>query len=190
MKKILSILLLLFAASSFVFAEEADEYDDGYVYEANGSGDQYLLIGLMPFIPLNFGDKVFTGGAAELGYYRFLSKNFAVGGELNATFNMTLGGNSLTTVPITFGCIFQPVIGRFEIPLSLSAGIAYETAQNSSYFPGLAVKGGVSCFYRVTEMWSFGVDCKALWLPQWFSKKEYNDNAFFLAPAVCARYHF
>ena len=178
MKKILSLIFVLFAVSAFLFAEEeADEYDDGYVYEANGAGDQYLLIGLMPFIPLNFGDNIYVGGAAEIGYYRFITRHIA-------------GNNSLTTVPISFGGVYQFEIGKFEVPVSLSAGIAYETAQNSSYFPGFVLKTGVGCVYRLSELWSFGAECKAMWLPQWFSNPEYNYDAFFLAPAIVARYHF
>lgn len=48
MKKLLSILAILCLFSSVMFAdEEGDEYDDGYTYEQNGAGDQFIKIDVM-----------------------------------------------------------------------------------------------------------------------------------------------
>ena len=56
MKRILLILLTLsiFTTSIFAQEEQGDIYDDGYVYEQNGRGDQFLKINLGTLIPLNF----------------------------------------------------------------------------------------------------------------------------------------
>ena len=191
MKKVLSLIFVLFVCTSFIFADEpGDEYDDGYFYETNGAGDQFLKIGIMPYIPLNFDNKLIIGGAGELGYYRFLNRCLAIGGEVNFSFNITLANNVLTTLPILFGVTAQYTVGKFEFPVMIGIGMAYETAQNSNYFPGFAMKLDVGGFFRATEAWSFGLTCKAWWLPQWFADPKYNDDGFFLAPALSLRYHF
>ena len=191
MKKIIALLCVLLFTAGLVFADESgDEYDDGYVYEANGSGDHFLKIGLVPLCPLNFGNKLHVGGAFEIGYYQFITKSLALGGEVNASFNITLGSNALTMIPFTFGVMYQPTFGKFEIPFSVSAGFAYETAQNAPYFPGFALNAEAGVFYRLSEMWSFGGMGKFLWLPQWFANPEYTKNGFFAGAVVCARYHF
>lgn len=198
MKKLAVLFCVLFLSAGFAFAQDADayledeydEYDDGYVYENNGNGDQFLKIGLMPLFPLSFDDKLYVGGAAELGYYRFLNKYLALGGELSASFNVTIGGNALTMVPITFGVLYQPSIGQFEFPINLSVGIAYATAQNSGYFPGFAMNFETGAFYRFGEMWSFGLLGKFMWLPQWFADPSKNADGLFAGAVLCARYHF
>ena len=43
MKRLLSFLFTSFLVITAVFAAEpGDEYDDGYIYEQNGAGDQFL----------------------------------------------------------------------------------------------------------------------------------------------------
>lgn len=189
MKKIFALLCIFFVCSAFVFADEqGDEYDDDYTYELYGAGDQFLKIGLIPFIPLNFGGKVHVGGAAEIGYYRFLNNWLAIGGDVSFSFNMTIGSNTLTLIPIVFGVTMQPSIKKIDIPIQLGIGIAYESAQNANYFPGFVMKAEVGAYYRVIESWSFGLFCGFYWFPQW--TKTTNDNGLFLAPAITARYHF
>lgn len=78
MKKLLSIAGLLLLLISPVFSQsESDDEDANVVsdfhYSMNGKGDQYIKIGIMPNFPLNFGDQLYTGGAANLGFYSYLN---------------------------------------------------------------------------------------------------------------------
>ena len=58
MKRFISILSVILLLSAAVFADDYydddEEYDDGYVYEQNGAGDQFLKIDLAANFPLNF----------------------------------------------------------------------------------------------------------------------------------------
>lgn len=194
MKKIFALLCILFLSAGMCFAddyvEEADDYDDGYVYDSNGAGDQFLKIGLMPLFPLNFNGKLHIGGAAELGYYKFLNKYIALGGEASASFNVTIGKNALTMVPFTFGVLVQPSAGSFEFPISVGAGFGYTSCANEAYFPGLVVNAEAGAFYRFSEIWSFGLSGKFTWVPQWFIDSSKNANGLFAGAVVYARYHF
>lgn len=196
MKRVLSILLslLIFSAGVLYAEDDGDEYDDGYVYEINGAGDQFIKIHLGAEIPLNFindgENKLYTGGLFEIGYFRFLTKDLAVGGELTATYNVSIGKKILIMMPITFGVMYQPTIGDFEFPMFAELGFSYETWQNMNYFPSLAAKVSAGAFYRINEMCSVGASTSAMWIPQWYSNPAYNSNGLFMTVAAGVRYHF
>lgn len=176
--------------------EDNDEYGKNYVrgstYAWNGSGDQFLKIGIMGNFPLNFGEQLTTGGSAQLGYYKFISSWLGLGGELMAGYNPTIGSNVFTFVPITFGVILQPAIARFEFPFTFSAGFAFETCSNKKYFPGFAAKADSGVFFRITEGWSIGLNAQFLYLPEWYTdtKNADSDYGIFLDTGISARYHF
>ncbi len=203
MKRILSIfgiltlfLLPITAQSQPEDGSEGDEdaivRDDDYSYKMNGRGDQFIKIALMPNFPMNFDGQLYVGGAAQLGYYRFLTGWFGLGGELMAGYNPTIGSNVLTFVPITIGAFFQPALGRFEFPITLSTGIGFETCANKKYFPGFVAKGEVGAFFRIVEGWSAGFTGQLLYLPEWYTTTENkeSDYGIFTQISVAARYHF
>ena len=161
-------------------------------YARNGHGDQFLKIGIMGNFPLNFGEQLTVGGSAQLGYYRFLNGWLALGGELMAGYNPTIGSNVFTFVPITFGAMVQPCAGRFEFPVTLSVGFAFETCANKKYFPGFAAKAESGAFFRITEGWSVGLNAEFLYLPEWYTstKNADSDYGIFMETGVSARYHF
>lgn len=208
MKRFFSSIILIFLAATLIsaqaikFADKSavkladDDEEDGDYYEmpeykANGAGDQFIKISLMGIFPLNFDDKLKTGGAAEIGYHRFVSEYFALGFDVQFGYNPTIGSNMLTYVPMVLTGTFQPYIGNFEFPLTLGIGCALESYLNRNYFPGLILKGEGGFFYRVSENWSFGVESQYMYMPQWYSKhSEWNDYGLFLSAGLVARYHF
>ncbi len=194
MKKIAALLCVLMLSAGLVFADEAaDEYDDGYVYDVNGSGDQFLKISLFSLSPLNFKTGTLnTGAGAEIGYYRFLTKSVAVGGDVSASFNITVGKNALTMIPFTMGILWQPTFGKFEFPVSCGIGVAYQTVQNASYFPGPVLNTEAGAFFRFNEMWSFGGEGKLMVMPEWWKKDNeiVSTTKVFAGGIICARYHF
>lgn len=201
MKRIISIFGILFALSMPIFAqsEENDVQDDEEnivreepAYTMNGRGDQFLKIGIMGNFPLNFGNSLYIGGAAQLGYYRFLNSWLGLGGELMAGYNPTLGSNVLTFVPITAGVLFQPYVKRFEFPTTLSVGIGFETCANKKYFPGFVAKAETGAFFRIAEGWSAGLTGQFLYLPEWYTTttNAKSDYGLFMQAGIEARYHF
>jgi hypothetical protein len=195
MKRILPLFCMLLLCIPAAFADnsdQGDQYDDGsaYEYKMNGAGDQYIQISLMPSFPLNFEGQLYIGGAAQLGYRRFLTNWLAVGGDAMVGYNPTLGSNILNYWPVTACVMFQPSIWRLEFPISLGAGIAFETYQSRKYFPGFVLKPEVGIFYRFSESWSFGIGSSFLWLPEWYSDSKYNFDGLFMTASLSARYHF
>ncbi len=191
MKRFISLFMIICLSTAAIFADEpGDEYDDGFVYEQNGAGDQYLRIDILAQFPLNFDGQLYPGMAASIGYYRFITGNLALGGDVHLSYNLSIGKKSLISVPITVGILYQPYIGKFEFPMSVGIGISATTIQNMTYFPSFAAKANVGAYYRFMESWSAGIFGTAFWIPQWFKDSEKNDNGFFAAVGLGARYHF
>ncbi len=210
MKRILLSIAILSIFSAGFFAEtDSDgseiDADTTFVYETNGKGDQYIRVGLFANFPLNFGNPfktdasgrlsegfLYVGGAAEIGYYRFLNRWLALGGDLIVAYNPTLGNNSLTMVPLTFGVAMQPSFNKFEFPAYLGLGLGFETCQNKKYFPSPVAKAELGAFYRITETWSVGLTGLFLYVPQWseVDGKTVYDYGNFAMASVSARYHF
>ena len=193
MKRLLTILVALLVFSGTAFAqEEGDFYDDGYIYEQNGAGDQYFKADLFANFPLSFGDRLFVGGGFTIGYYRFLNSLIAVGGEVSPTYNVSIGVKSLIMVPITLGAVIVPTIDKFEFPIGVSLGVTSSTFDNTtSYFPSFTARGYVGAFYRINESWSVGLSGTFLWTPQLFADApEKNYHGIFATAGLSKRYHF
>lgn len=81
---------------------------------------------------------------------------------------------------------------KLEFPITLSAGVAFETCQNRKYFPGFVAKAEAGAFFRMNESWSFGLGSNFLYLPQWYTTDERagSDYGLFLTAFLSARYHF
>lgn len=198
MKRILSLLLVLSIFAGTIFAQDANEpdiYEDDYEYLQNGPGDQFLKIELGAIFPLNFEGKLWPGVQATIGYYRFLNTWLALGGEISVSSQFSIGNKALFMVPITFGAMAQPTIGKFEFPFFLTMGIADHTWANMTYFPAFTLKAEAGAFYRFSESWSFGLTSFFMWTvetPGWKSS-ENNGKDFhglFQTASLAVRYHF
>ena len=193
MKRFISILSAILLLSAVVFADdydEGDEYDDGFVYEQNGAGDRFLKVDLGVNLADNLDGKLFPGIAADVGYFYFLNRNFAIGGEATVGYNFTIGQKPLITVPFTFGLMYQPYVGKFEFPLTLGIGFATTSLLDKNYFPSLAGKVSAGVYYRITETWSFGLMTNTSIIPHWFiDEPEKNALGIFTSINVGVRYH-
>jgi hypothetical protein len=114
MKRLFSILIILLTFTTLIFSQESDNsatdeegFPEVYVYDSNGAGDQFLKISLGALLPLNFKRQLLVGGDATIGYYRFLSKYFAAGGEMSATYNQSIGEKILVMIPFTLALCFS-----------------------------------------------------------------------------------
>lgn len=199
MKRIISILSVILLLSSAIFADEnnddEDFYDDGFVYEQNGAGDQFLKIDLAANFPLNFGSQLKVGGLVSIGYYKFINQYFALGGDVIIGYNLSIGKKPLFSVPATFGVMYQPYAGKFEFPLMLNIGFATITCQSMTYFPAFAAKFTAGAYYRFNETWSFGITSSTFWIPQGFwldkdTRGHKSDNGVFTSAGLSVRYHF
>lgn len=201
MKRLLSLLFTSLILVTAVFADEpGDEYDDGFVYEQNGAGDQFLKFDFSGCFPITSSDsnssiihngQLTPGFSFDLGYYKFLNKWFAVGGEVTFTSNWSIGEKLLTTIPFCAGVLMQPSAGNFEFPIYLNVGISYHSWANNKYFPGLTTKATAGVFYRITEAWSAGISGSFFWEPEWYNNPSYKNTSVLLSTVnIGGRFHF
>ena len=177
--------------------ENNDEIE--YIYTENRKGDQNIRASMGPVLPLNFGNaftsdgKLKLGGMGMLGYHYFIAKDLAVGIDIGFGFNTTIGSNVLHYVPVIGSIMWQPVIGRFEIPLTLGVGFAWETYAGYTYWPGLVLKPSVGVHYRLTPSWSIGGDIEYMFMPQFakfWGTGDKNFFANFIGISAVVRYYF
>jgi hypothetical protein len=190
--------VLCASCAVFFFAQEAPggelppsiESESDFVYRANQRGDQYIKINLMVDLPIKPDiEHLMVGGTGTIGYMRFLDSFFALGADLSFGYNVTIGSNVFTFVPIMFKAKYQPVYKKFEFPLSLGVGAAFENYLNRTYF-GLVVKPEVAAYYRIVPEWSFGIHYGIYFMPQWYSDPQYNYTGIIQDLGLSGRYHF
>lgn len=166
-----------------------DEYD--YVYLQNDVGDQFINIRLMPNFPLNFDNKLKIGGQVTVGYGRFLTPWLALGVELAFGYNPTIGSNLLTYIPMSVGVTFLPAIKKFEFPITFNVGMVATNYLANTFFPGLMLRCGAGCYYRINESWSAGIEGFFTYMPQWYFKEpEKNDYLNLASVSAGVKYHF
>ena len=206
------ILLIIFAGTALIHAQEDDEDDKDIYIETDWSsagasryskGDQTFSISLGVVKPLFFMDKqegylspkINLGGMGSLAYTYFLDSHFFLGAELNGMFASTIGENMYFIVPMGFSGGYQFLLSRFEFPISLMIGAAPQTHKDLSYF-GFFSKVNGSAYFRFNTEWSFGLTTGFWWVPQWTSKTRegydgnVNIHGFFWELKLGARYHF
>ena len=180
-------------------AEIPQEYepissDDAYIeyeeviYKMNQKGDQFIKIGLMVNTPLKPpASQLKAGGSGTLGYMRFLNSNLAGGGDASFAYMTTVGENVFTCIPLMAKVMYQFTFHKFEFPITLGIGGAFQNYIGESYF-GLIIKPEVGAFFRYSPDWSFGINVGWNMMPQWTKDSSY--FGVIMDAGITARYHF
>jgi hypothetical protein len=198
----LLLLMAFFTPLLNAQEEEPGDFDPDmgeiYMPEQYTRGDQIFSITLGFVFPVAFfnnGEKIDhnfeppIGGIGALGYNFFLTPNIFVGAEISGMFLSTLGQNTAFFIPIGARVGYQFIVWRFEIPLSLTAGVAWHRYLNQGYF-GMYLKAGGAVFYRFNADWSFGINANWCWLPEWTNEPEKNVDGHIAEVTLSVRYHF
>ncbi len=182
--------------------EEIPDEEIFYDYQLNQAGDQFIRISLAVAFPLNFDSfwqlfvsgqhQLSIGGTGTLGYHYFVTSKLAFGIDAGFGSAVTIGSNIFNYVPLVGTVTYQPYFGKFEIPITLGVGFAWETYSNYNYFPGLIVKPEVGLHYRLSPSWSLGGDISYTFMPQFGYHFDSTENYYgqFLNVAIAARYYF
>ncbi len=179
---------------------EADDYytdDEEFVYKMNQKGDQFIKLGLMVDIPLRPAiPQLGVGFSGTLGYMRFLTGNFAVGGDASFAYMPTIGENTITLIPLMARVMYQFAFHKFEVPIMLGIGGAFESYVGDMYF-GLIIKPEIGFFYRHSPSWSVGLTAGCSLMPQWANSEKGPwwkvTSSYFgviMDAGVTVRYHF
>jgi hypothetical protein len=112
-----------------------------------------------------------------------------LGGDLSFGYNVTIGSNVFTFVPILFKASYQPVFKKFEFPLSLGVGVSFENYLTRTYF-GPVFKPEIGAYWRIVPEWSFGIHYGMYFMPQWYSDSKYTYLGIIQDLGISGRFHF
>lgn len=194
-----------FAGAQSRAADDDDKINEGLPiqdgdaehYSLYSMGDKTFSISLGLFVPMAFTDSAYKrinnnmklGGSGSLSYSYFLTPSLFVGGEIQISFNSTLGEHFVFLIPISAHVGYQFIYQRFEFPVAFSLGGASQMYNGYDLY-GMYVKAQGSGYFRFNQDWSFGVNTSFWWLPQWTKEPEKNSYGHFFVVTAAARYHF
>jgi hypothetical protein len=139
-----------------------------------------------------------VGGSGSLSVSYFLNSHVFTGGGIQGMFTPTIGEHMLYIVPMGAHIGYVWTAGRFEFPLLLTAGWAWQMYLEHLYF-GFFAQPQFSALFRTFNNWSFGITAAWWILPQWgtnttddtgktIAGKDAIGN--FLTLTLIAQYHF
>jgi len=166
-------------------------------YEPIRKGDQFMHVSLGPGLSLfNIGPngiitdtRMNLGGTGALGYSRFITTKVALGGSIAFAFNPTRGDNLFFYLPMTFTATYELVFNRIHVPLSMNAGVAFQTYNAMNYF-GPILKPEIAVYYQYSPEWSFGVLAAWNCIPELYTDNSYNRVGNLVDIDAGFRYHF
>lgn len=158
-------------------------------YQINTYGDQSIQVGLAGNYALS-PRNLNWGGNISIGYNFFIDSLFSIGGNINFNYHQTRGSNVFYNVPLMAKGTLNLSIGRYEIPISFSAGIALQSYLTRFYFGPIA-KPEIGLFYRTHSEWSVGVTLGTYLIPQYYiGHRENNRFGTTVEAGLSIRYHF
>ena len=197
MRKPLRFILLLLLLPGMLFAAEP-YYDSGsqifnitagfttpMMYYNPGRNAQGYEGPELTFFPGNGENNTHHtfGGLGAISYQVFINPYFAIGGQLGFQFDFVNSGLVSTVVPIFVKATYVPVQGRFEVPLSLGAGLAYISYDGSSKLTfGCELEVGAR--YFITDEWGLGLNASFLVIPELYSSNTVKMSTMMYMPVT------
>jgi hypothetical protein len=134
---------------TFIYFFHDNELTDYRFYYGMGSGDRST--------------KLYPGGNFSLSFEGFTTDSLSLGGELGYNFNYTIGDTLFSIVPLFFKVTYYPVQGKFDLPISLGAGISYMKFGEDQSLITLYANIDIGFVFYVTENWGIGIH-SGFWL--------------------------
>lgn len=193
---IFSVLVLGFAGAQTISPWDDWDSEEENVphytiddYAVNNKGDQLIHLSVEGFggiMPRNLK----YGGGFSLGYNVFQSAGFSFGATFDPHYGKTRGSNVFYFVPVMAKGTFYMTVGRFEIPVSISAGAAMQSYL-SQFYLGPSLKPEIGVYYRQSADWSVGLTVGATVLPQiYFGNTASSMVGSTINAGLSVRYHF
>jgi hypothetical protein len=130
------------------------------------------------------------GGSFSFSYQYFLAQGWAVGGNIAASFNSTIGGSSIFTLPLGVTGAYWWAKVPFEFSLGAEAG-AYMMRENGNGIFGPFAKAGGAVYWRIGPSWGVGLHANLWFVPEihYGDYSSLNQYAGFVETAIAAVYH-
>ena len=133
-----------------------------------------------------------AGWYGSIGWERFITNRFALGGEIAYSNNEVINGRRLVQVPIFFTAKWYPLQTQFDIPLAVKTGGVFHSyndeGDQASFGPIIAPS--VEFQWKALDAWSFGIETSYWFTPEFKFGDNRDDTAFgnFLTIAFTATF--
>lgn len=170
------LFLLVFTAMLPVsLTAEENQEETSYRYD---TGDNLFFFSAGPYLPLfvlapnsdpffrDITDNSYLGGNASMGFEAFLNHSISLGVELGYTFSYAKNGNLYTAVPLNGTISYYLLSGDLDIPLTLGAGIIYNSYDDRSYLSPLYLRPEIGMIWNFNDNWGLGFDLGYWFVPE------------------------
>lgn len=180
---ILALLILpsLFAEDGAIGGDEAPDTENPILGSATNEsaykrGDGLFSLQLGTSLPLFIWNPntnqaenphLYPGGLLSIRYMGFVAPDFAIGGEIGASYSISVANRNFFMVPISFEAMWIGSKMPFEFPISLGLGLSIDKLSDYIHLDPF-LKPQVGAFYRASPAWSFGILASYLWVPQFY----------------------
>jgi hypothetical protein len=130
------------------------------------------------------------GGNFGFTYQYFILRGFALGGNLSASYNSTIGGSSLFIMPLGMTAAFWWSKLPFEFSVFGELG-AYMMRENGEGMIDPMAKIGAGAYWRISSGWSVGLQPCFWFVPElhYGEYKSLTQYAGFIETSLAAVYH-
>jgi hypothetical protein len=134
--------------------------------------------------------NMYVGGSFTFGYQYFVARSLSIGGALSGSYNLSIGGLSLFTLPLTFKTAYWWSLLPFEFSVNAEVG-GYMMRFDGKGMLGPIAKAGGGAYYRVSSGWSVGFEANYWFVPEIHTAPYANLTRFgnFLETGLTAVYH-
>jgi hypothetical protein len=130
------------------------------------------------------------GGSFSFSYQYFLAQGWAVGGNIAASFNSTIGGSSIFTLPLGVTGAYWWAKVPFEFSIGAEAG-AYMMRENGNGMFGPFAKAGGGAYWRISPSWGVGLQANLWFVPEihYGAYSSLSQYGGFVETSLAAVYH-
>lgn len=109
--------------------------------------------------------NIHLGGSFSFSYEYFVARGWAVGGNIAAAFNGTIGGSSIFFLPLGVTGSYWWTKLPFEFSVLAETG-AYMMRENGNGMFDPFAKAGAGAYWRVSPSWSVGLQAYLWFVPE------------------------
>lgn len=164
MKKVSILVLITVMAMASLFAASGYYEKGDTVFSFKGGivlPDAMYFPNNSNFKTLFGGDQMHVqmGGEAGISYQTFLSRRWAVGGELDYAFTYSNSKLNITTIPATLKVSYIPIQnGKLDVNFHMNAGFSLLKYNNQKFLTPIYCRFTVNPVYYLGSSWGIGIE--------------------------------
>ncbi len=121
-------------------------------------------------------DSMKTGGYISIGWEAFFNHTVSVGVELGYGFAKAVDDRRYNAVPVLVKGSYYLLDGIINVPVSLSAGLVYNSFDSQRYL-GILLKPEIAAIFSLDEQWGIGLRAAYIAVPELYFGDNWDKSA-------------